>query len=116
MASLVEPQLEGTSSSDDRRGNLALAYCLGTITMPTGPLPPAGNGAPGTEANIPWVEFTPNAEMVLSTLLTTNRNWPLGSSANPKGCCPVGAGDAIGVRVPLLRLKAATLLFPTSAA
>jgi hypothetical protein len=54
--------------------NAAFVYCLGTITMPTGPLLPAGNGAPGTDANMPWVEFTPNAETVLSTLLTTNRN------------------------------------------
>src|ERR1700674_370717 len=95
-------------------GPALFAYCLGTITMPTGPPPPAGNGAPGTDANIPCVGSTTKAEMVLSTLLTTYRNLPLGSSATPKGCCAVGTGDATGDRVPLLRLKAETLLFPTS--
>jgi 6-phosphogluconolactonase (cycloisomerase 2 family) len=41
------------------------------MMMPTGPLPPDGNGEPETGESKPVAAFTENAEMLLSTLLTT---------------------------------------------
>jgi hypothetical protein len=59
---------------------------LDTIMIPTGPLPPAGNGEPPTGESVPVVMLTENAEMSLSTLFATYKNPPFGSSATPKGC------------------------------
>ena len=65
---------------------MTLGHGLDTITMPTGPLPPAGNGEPPIGESVPVVPFTENAEMSLSTLFATYKNPPFASSATPKGC------------------------------
>ena len=71
------------------------------IMIPTGPLPPAGNGEPPTGESIPVVMLTENAEMSLSTLFATYKNPPFASSATPKGCDPSGSPDwGISLRSP----------------
>ena len=64
---------------------------------------------------MPVAEFTEKAEMLLSSLFTTYKKLPLGSSATPKGCWPVGTGLAMVVTEPLLKLNADNVFAPTFA-
>ena len=72
--------------------------------MSVGALLPSAKGEPINGEIMPVAEFTEKAEMVLSTLFTTKMKLPVGSTARPKGCCPV-ATSVIGASVPLLLLK-----------
>ena len=84
------------------------------MIMPTGPAPPDATGELGRGCRAPVAWLIEKAEIELSTLLAINRKLPVASSVAAKGCCPVGSGMPMGVRVPLLlNPKADTELPPT---
>src|SRR6202795_577028 len=76
-------------------------HSLGTMTMPTGTLPPDANGEPETGESKPVAALTENAEMLLSSLLTMYKKLPLESRATPKGSWPVG-NCGIGDKPPVM--------------
>src|SRR6185312_9579948 len=57
---------------------------LATITMSVGAFAPSITGKPERGESVPLAELTANPEIVLSTLFTTERNCPVGSSESPK--------------------------------
>ena len=79
-------------------------YWLAITRMSVGAFNPPENGEPLRGETIPVDASTEKAETLLSTLLTTNRNVPVGSRATPNGCCPVGT-SAIKERLPFTILN-----------